>query len=83
MTQQPLIIKVESEEELLKMAQEAVHILKNLRYWQSAWQTHYGGELLKAKKKWEQRADDFLSNFPQEKTNHADDLSIQIKKTEP
>lgn len=53
-------IKIESEEELLQVASEAIHVLTNLRYWTMEWEREHGSELRSYKKHFEKRADQLL-----------------------
>ncbi len=82
MKQQPITVYVESEEELLLLCRDAIYILKNMRHWQKEWNEHYGNHLLKARKRWEEKADQFLEKLPKQKLDHADELIIEIKNNQ-
>lgn len=48
---------------ILPNLNDAIVIIKNLREKQKKYETEYGSNNRKAKKYWEERADDFLSRF--------------------
>ena len=60
-------IKVTSEEELVEVAKEALHILQNLRHWTKLWNAHHGSELRERKAYWEEKADLFLEKHKTKK----------------
>jgi len=72
-------IKISSEEELIKVATEALHILSNMRRFQKAWEQDFGVEL-KTRKKWfEKRADDFLAKLQVPDHSRIHEIKIEIE----
>lgn len=71
-------IKVDSEEELLKVAQEALHLLVNMRHYQKRWHTEFGAILKNRKKEWEDKADTFLERLQMEKSFKSGSIKIEI-----
>lgn len=74
-----MIVKVHSEEELLMIAKEALHILVNLRHNSKAWERDYGAALKEAKKYWEGKADVFLNELQVKRSGRVNDVHITIK----
>lgn len=56
-------IIVKDEEELVKIAEEALHILSNLRKFTKLWEDQYGSILKTKKKRVEKSADEFLDKL--------------------
>jgi putative sterol carrier protein len=56
-------IKVTSEEELEKIAKEALHILANLRHFTKLWNEHFGSHYKDRKKFLESKADQFIEKL--------------------
>lgn len=56
-------LKINSEEELVNVFKELMHLGVNMRYWQKQWKEHYGAENRKAKEKWEERYDNLLEKM--------------------
>lgn len=82
MSNDPIHIKVESEEELVELAEEMLHIITNLRYWSKEWSSKYGVDAKRRMKYWEARADELLANRNVPKYERQEQLKIQIQKTE-
>lgn len=72
-------IKVSSEDELVKVAQEGIHILNNLRYWTKLWNAHHGRELRDRKQYWEEKADLFLEQLQVEEHRGQNQIKIEMK----
>lgn len=74
-------VKIESEEQLLEVAREALHVMNNLRYATKMWNMHYGSYWKEKKKYYEERADLFLEKLQvTEKTDHIKQMQIEIEK---
>lgn len=69
-------VKIESEEQLVAMTKELLHIISNLRHWTKLWNEHFGSYYGKQKKMWEQRADDYLEKVGMRKTNQTGEIDI-------
>lgn len=69
-------IKVKNNSELMEMARDAIHILNNLRHHTKYWDEHYGALAKNAKRKWEERADEFLEKIQATKTNNRSQVKI-------
>lgn len=75
-------IKIETQDELKKVAEELLHILVNLRHSTKLWNQHYGAEFSNKKKRWEQAADNFLHKLEVEKSTDKKEMQIQINQPE-
>lgn len=75
-------IKINSEEELVKVAQEAVHILNNLRHWTKLWNAHHGKDLRDRKQYWEEKADLFLEQLQVEEHRGQNQIKIEVNGSE-
>lgn len=75
-------VKLNSEEELVNMARELLHVMVNLRHWSTKWEQEYGSDLLAAKKKWERKSDDILAKYQVTKTNLKQEIKIEVDATE-
>lgn len=71
-------IKIESEDELMEVAKEALHLLVNIRHYTKAWEETHGAELKNRKKHFEGRADEFLKKLEMEKSLRSDAVHISI-----
>lgn len=56
-------IKINSEEELVELFRELLHISVNMRHWQVEWHEKYGVELGRIRKHWEKRMDIYLEQL--------------------
>lgn len=73
-------IKVNNEDELIKVAQEGLHILNNLRHWTKMWNAHFGSDFKERKKFWEEKADLFLEKLKVENHRNGNQIKIEIDK---
>jgi hypothetical protein len=73
-------IKIETDDELKKIAEELLHILVNLRHSTKLWSEHYGAELSNKKKRWERVADEFLQKLEVERSTDKKEMQIEIEK---
>jgi len=62
-------LKIESEEELVNIFKELMHLSVNMRHWQKEWKEHYGAANRLAKEKWEERMDKFIEKLNVEYQN--------------
>lgn len=74
----PNIVKVESEEELVQLTAELIHIMINLRFHQKYWHEHFGHQAKTNREKWELKADALLRrmNF----TEHDNLKPVKIER---
>lgn len=75
-------IKISNEEELVKVAQEAIHILANLRKFSDLWNIHHGSDLKERKMYWEVKADEFLKRLQVPEHRNLNELKIEINAKE-
>jgi hypothetical protein len=75
-----MIVKIKSEDELVKVAQEGIH--NNLRYWTKLWNAHHGKDLRSRRQFWEEKADLFLEKLQVPEHKHSGDIKIEIDATE-
>lgn len=71
-------LKISSEQELIDVATESVHILNNLRYWTKLWNAHHGAGLRERKQYWEERADLFLEKLQVKEHTMPNQIKIEI-----
>lgn len=71
-------IKIDSEQELIKIAQEAIRIIVNLRHSTTRWEESYGVELKNKKKNWEKTADEFILKLQAPVQNPNKQIKIEI-----
>lgn len=74
-------VKVTSDQELVDLACELLHVMQNMRYWQNRWHNEHGSILLRQKIRWEARADQLLGELNMEKTHKANSIKIEINDT--
>jgi len=70
-------IKVTSEQELLNVCQEALHILSNLRHFTNKWNKEHGYELRQRKDYYEKMADELIQRL--QITEHRRESQIKIE----
>jgi hypothetical protein len=75
-------IIINSEDELISKAEEAINILINLRKFSTLWEQSYGVELKNKKKMWEGRADEFLKKLNVPEFRYPEKLKIKIEPDE-
>jgi hypothetical protein len=71
-------IKVSSEDELLNVASELIHVLANLRKFTLLWEETHGVELKARKKYFEQKADELISKLQVEDHKHPSQVKIEV-----
>lgn len=76
-------ITVHSEEELLNLCKELLHITVNLRAATKLWEQHYGCALRNKKKYYEARADELIERLQVTDHKHSHDIKIDISNPEP
>lgn len=72
-------IKVNSEEELIKITEEAIRIIANLRKFTRLWQETHGVELKERKKCWERNADEFIEKLQVLDLSRNEQVKIEVK----
>lgn len=70
-------IKIKSEEELVNVTEELIHVIANLRKFTKLWEESYGVELKKKKKHYEKRADDLIERI--QVPDHVRQYEIKIE----
>lgn len=71
-------IIVNSEDDLVTIARNLLHISVNVRYWQKEWNEKHGGVLLERKKFWENKMDEYLKELGARKSNLLTEVKIEI-----
>lgn len=72
-------IRITSEEELIEVATEAIHLLSNLRHMTKLWNESHGCELRNRKKYYEELSDKFLEKLKVTEHREAKQIKIEIK----
>lgn len=70
-------ISIHSEQELIKICAEAIHILCNLRNATDKWNSGHGYELRRRKEYWEKESDELLKRL--QVTEHRNPSQIKIE----
>ena len=73
-------ITIQSEDELLKVAEEAIKIIANLRKFTKQWEESYGVELKKRKKCWEAMADKFIDSLRVMELKRKEEIKIEVNE---
>jgi hypothetical protein len=73
-----MTVKVETEEELIELSRELIHVLTNLRHVTKEWNKYYGGVLAGRKKEWEKRADELIEKMRATPTHQSTHVQVQI-----
>lgn len=71
-------IIVKSEEELVNVATELVHVLNNLRFFTRKWEETYGVELRARKKYYEDKADELLKRLQVTEHRQSNQIKIEV-----
>lgn len=71
-------IKIQSEEELIKIAEQAIKVIANLRKFTKLWEETHGVILKTRKKHWEAKADDLIRSLPIEELHRNEQINIEI-----
>lgn len=72
-----MIVKINSEEELISVAEELIHVLANLRKFSRLWQENHGAPLLRSKKYFEEKADELIERL--QVKEHRNPYEVKIK----
>lgn len=75
-------IHVTNEQDLIKIAEEAIRVLANLRKFTKLWEESYGVELKNRKKYWEDRAEKFIESLQAQELNRNEHVKIEINAEE-
>lgn len=73
-----MVVKITSEQELIQVATEAIHILNNLRHFTKKWNEGHGTELKQRKMYYEKLADDLLIRLQVTEHRQANQIKIEI-----
>lgn len=71
-------IKITSEQELVRVAEEAIKIITNLRKFTILWQETHGVELKNRKKCWEDIADKFIKRLEMPDLKRGENIKIDV-----
>jgi hypothetical protein len=71
-------IKIQSEEELTSVCEEALHIIANLRKFTKLWEQDFGVELKTKKKRYEQMADELIERLQVLEHRNPEQIKIEI-----
>lgn len=69
-------VTIQSEEDLEKKFIEGIHILNNLRHWTLKYNETLGSELKVIKKRWEEKADEYLKSLSMTPTRVKTEIKI-------
>lgn len=72
-------VVVHSEQELIEVATEAIHLLNNLRHVTKLWNESHGCELRSRKKYYEELSDKFLEKLKVTEHRQANQIKIEIE----
>jgi hypothetical protein len=75
-------IQITNEHELLKITEEAIRVIANLRKFTKLWEEGYGVELKKKKKNWEGAADRFIDRLQVYELKINEHVKIEVNGTE-
>lgn len=73
-----MIIKINSEEELISVATEALHIISNLRKFTKLWEETHGTVLKERKKYYERKADELIQKLQVAEHKHPEQIKIEV-----
>lgn len=71
-------IKISSEQELVEVAEELIHIVTNLRKFTKLWNESYGAELKRKKQYYEKRADELIERLQVKEHKHPESIKIEV-----
>lgn len=72
-------ITINTDEELVQLTKDLLHILVNLRSATKDWQEHYGYRRGEKKKMWEGKADDLISKLDAKRKHSSAEYHITVK----
>lgn len=71
-------IKIDNEQELMKLAEESIRILANLRKFTKLWDESHGVELKARKKYYEAQADELIERLQSTNLQMREGIKIEI-----
>jgi hypothetical protein len=71
-------IQIRNEEELLKITEEAIRVIANLRKFTKLWEESYGIQLKDRKKCWEKNADLFIEKLQMLELHRNEHIKIEV-----
>lgn len=74
-------IIIKSEDELARVAGEALHIIANLRKFTILWERLHGVELKERKKYYEEKADELIKRLQIKDHRHVNQIQIKNENT--
>lgn len=72
-------ITINSEDELVQLTKDLLHIMVNLRAATKDWHEHYGHYRLQKKKMWEGKADDLIAKLDAQRKHSSAEYHITVK----
>jgi hypothetical protein len=73
-----MVIKINSEEELLNVDAELIHVIANLRKFTKLWEETHGVELKRNKKYYELKADELIARLQVENHKQVYEIKIEV-----
>jgi len=71
-------VTIKNEQELLKITEEAIRVIANLRKFTKLWEETYGVELKTKKKGWEVAADKFIERLQIMELKRNEHVKIEV-----
>jgi hypothetical protein len=71
-------VKIESEQELISVCEEALHIIANIRKFTKLWEQEFGVELKTKKKRYEQMADELIERLQVPEHRRVGQIKIEV-----
>lgn len=75
-----MLIKINSEEELISVATELAHCLCNLRKFTKLWEQDHGVELKARKKYYEAKADELIERLQVTEHRNQEQIKIEVRE---
>lgn len=75
-------IKISSEQELVNVAEELIHVIANLRKFTRLWEETHGVDLKARKKYYEKEADALIERLKVTEHKHPSEIKIEVNGNE-
>jgi len=79
MTNNPINVRVESEDELYEFANTMIKIMVNMRHWEKVWHEEHGSVHKERMKHWQAKADELIAKMNVPKVNGSQLYQIKIE----
>lgn len=73
-------IKITSEQELVNVAEELIHVIANLRKFTRLWEETHGVDLKARKKYYEKQADALIERLKVNEHTHPSEIKIEVNE---